>query len=77
MPKRIYVGNLPAATTKGDVEKLFAPYGKVAKVQIEGSGRSLVAYVDMVSDSEASSAIKGLANVKMGAVTLNVNEARP
>lgn len=77
MPKQICISNLPSTATSHEIEKLVAPYGKVAKVQIEGNGRSMVAYVDMVNDAGANSALNGLANAKMGANSLNVNEARP
>lgn len=77
MPQQIYISNLPSTATAKEIEKLMAPYGKVARVQIQGNGRSMVAYVDMVNDTGANSALSGLANAKMGTNSLNVNEARP
>lgn len=77
MVKQISVSNLPGTATTSDIQKLFAPYGKVAKVKMIGFGKVQTAYVDMVTDAEANAAIKGLANAKVGANFLNVNEARP
>lgn len=77
MPKRIYVSNSPATATPSEIQNLFAPYGKVANATIEGNGRNRVAYVGMVSDTEAAAAISDLHNAKMGTATLNVNEGRP
>ena len=39
MAKQISVSNLPGTVTTSEVQKLFTPYGKVVKVQIQGSGR--------------------------------------
>ena len=77
MAKKIYVGNLPGTATQIEVQKLFATYGKVVSVKIEGGGRMAIAYVEMVDDAQASTAIRGLDNAKMGTNILNVNEARP
>ena len=77
MVKQISVCNLPGTTTESEIQKLFAPYGKVVKVQIKWIGKVQTAYVDMISDAQADMALKGLANAKMGTNILNVNEARP
>ena len=77
MAKQLSVENLPFNATASDVQTLFAPYGKVANVTIEGFGKVKTAYVDMVNDAEADTAVKGLAGAKMGTNILNVNEARP
>ena len=77
MTKQIKVTNLPLNTSEKEVETLFLDYGVVARISIKADGRTMVAYVDMVDDAQADSAIKGLANAKMGAQSLNVNEARP
>ncbi len=77
MPKRIYVSSMPESATTREIADLFAPYGKVTHLQIEGYGRARVATVELSSDAEADSALKGLANAKMGSTLLNVNEARP
>lgn len=71
MPKRIYVGNLPADATTSQVKALFAQYGRVTSVSISGSR----ATVEMSSDSQAQTAVNRLQNARLGRNSLNVNEA--
>ena len=77
MAKQLSVTNLPFTATSSDVQNLFTPFGKVAKVKIEGVGKAKTAYVEMVNDGEADTAVKSLAGAKMGTNLLNVAEARP
>ena len=73
--RKLYVGNLSYAVTNRDLEKLFASYGDVEKVNvIEGKG---FGFVEMSHRSEAERAKQGLNGVELKERVLRVNEARP
>ena len=79
--KRIYVGNLPFATTEDDLTALFSSYGKVRKVtvvrdKIDGRPKGF-AFVEMEEDDSALAAIEGLDGSSVGGRTVKVSEARP
>ncbi len=79
MYKRIYVGNLPWATTEAELEQLFAEHGSVRSVRVitdRETGRSRgFAFVEM-AENEAETAIKALDGTELGGRPLRVNEAR-
>ncbi|MGF1604445.1 MAG: RNA recognition motif domain-containing protein [Thermosynechococcaceae cyanobacterium] len=80
----IFVENLPYATHKEDLKKLFTPYGTVMAVMIintpadsetEEEPRGF-AYVNMSSDAEEENAIAELESVEWMGQTLKVNKVR-
>ena len=81
MGKKLYVGNLPHATTDEQLQELFAQVGEVlsAKVIIDRvTGRSKgFGFVEMVNDEDAQNAISRFNGTEFGGRPLTVNEARP
>ncbi len=73
--KSIYIGNLNSSTTDDTLRTAFATFGTVSKVNIV-AGRGF-GFVEMPSDSEAQTAIAGMAGKSIDGNTLTVNEARP
>ena len=73
--KSIYIGNLNSSTTDDTLRSAFANFGTVSKVNII-AGRGF-GFVEMPSDSEAQTAIAGMAGKSIDGNTLTVNEARP
>lgn len=78
--KNIFVGNLDVTTTEGQLRELFASYGTVATVTVAmdrntGTPRGF-AFIEMSDDTEADTAIKGLAGAVLNSRALSVNEAR-
>jgi RNA recognition motif-containing protein len=77
----IYVGNLESTTTADQVRGLFQPHGAVETVMLvkdRDTGRSRgFAFVEMISGSEAETAIHALNGTLMDERRLNINEARP
>lgn len=80
MSKKLYVSNLDYKITQQDLERIFAPYGAVASVQLivdRASGRSKgFGFVEMGSASEAQAAIAGLNGSSIEGRSLNVDQAR-
>ena len=73
--RNLYVGNLSGAVTGDELEKLFADYGDVEKVNIiHGKG---FGFVEMSRRSEADRARQALNGSELKERTLRVNEARP
>jgi RNA recognition motif-containing protein len=81
MSKKLYVGNLSYSTSNSELEQMFAQFGTVNSAQIiedRLTGRSKgFGFVEMSSDEEAQSAIKGLNGRVNDGRSLTVNEARP
>ncbi len=81
MSKKIYVGNLPHATSENELQNLFANYGEVVSAQIitdRATGRSKgFGFVEMSNDAEAQAAIEALNGSELGGRPLTVNEAKP
>lgn len=79
--KRIYVGNLDAATTAGDIQSLFQQFGKVSRAGIicdPETGRSRgFAFVLMGNDREGEDAIRNLNQKPLAGRRLDVKEALP
>lgn len=77
----IYVGNLPYSVTEEQLRDAFAAYGEVSKVSMitdKFTGQSKgFAFVEMVSNSAADAAIKGLNETPMGGRNVKVNQAKP
>lgn len=80
MSKKIYVGNLPWATTSSDLESMFQEFGDVASAEVimdRDTGRSRgFGFVQMPDDGAADSAMNALNGKDMGGRPLVVNEAR-
>ncbi|CAN5686890.1 RNA-binding protein [soil metagenome] len=77
----IYVGSLPHQTTEQELQDLFTPFGKIASIvmmadPMTGQNRGF-AFVDMVVQMEAESAIKQLNHKPFKGRELVVNLARP
>ena len=77
---RLFVANIAFTTTEDELERLFAPYGSVDRVQIitdRDTGRSRgFAFVEMPDAPQAQAAIAGLNGTSLGGRPLTVNEAR-
>ncbi len=80
MAKRIYVGNLPWATTSSDLQELFEQHGAVVAAEViteRATGRSRgFGFVEMESDEAMHAAIEALNGQDMDGRALVVNEAR-
>ena len=80
MAKRIYVGNLPWATTSSDLREMFAQYGDVESAEVVSdreTGRSRgFGFVAMTSDEATAQAIEALNGHELEGRALVVNEAR-
>lgn len=78
---KIYVGNLSYDVTEDSLKQLFEAAGQVTSVTIikdKFSGKSKgFGFVEMASDTEATSAISELNNKEVQGRKLSVSEARP
>ncbi|MDB6166191.1 MAG: recognition motif protein [Lacunisphaera sp.] len=78
---KLYVGNLPFASTAQDLEALFGQVGTVSVVEIifdKFTGRSRgFAFVTMGSGDEAEKAVEKFHGYEMEGRALAVNIARP
>jgi cold-inducible RNA-binding protein len=81
MSTRLYVENLPAATTPRELMNLFAPYGNVVDVNItvhRNDQKPLgFGFVTMVTSEGARAAIQGLHGKQMATRALIVTEVLP
>ena len=79
--KKLYVGNLPYETTESDLQTLFSECGAVESVAIptdRQTGRARgFAFVEMVEEADAQTAISTLNEKEFGGRSLTVNESRP
>jgi len=77
----IYVGNLSYQVTQEDLERTFAEYGTVSRVQLpthRETGRVRgFAFVEMGTDVEEAAAIEALDGAEWMGRDLKVNKARP
>ncbi len=81
MNTKLYVGNLPFATTESDLQTLFAAMGEVSAINIirdraTGQGRGF-AFVEMRDAEGAQRAIGELDKHEFEGRSLTVNEAKP
>jgi len=78
--KRIYVGNLPFASTEDDLREVFGRYGTVASVAIitdRETGRPRgFGFVEMEDAAAADAAIQALDGSDLEGRNLRVNEAQ-
>jgi len=81
MGKKLYVGNLPFSVTEQALQQIFAQAGSVESVRIitdRDTGRAKgFAFVEMVSDQDAATAISTLNGKEYEGRALTVAEARP
>lgn len=81
MTSKLYVGNLPFATTAQELQDLLAATGEVASVEMifdKFTGRSRgFAFVNMATPEDAKKVIDKFHGSEMGGRPLTVNEARP
>jgi RNA recognition motif-containing protein len=81
MEKKLYVGNLPYATTEEDLRELFSQAGTVATVDLikdRDTGNSKgFAFVEMANQSDAEKAITQFNGYTIENRQLKVNLARP
>lgn len=79
MAKKIFVGNLPFATTSEDLKEIFAAYGEVVSANVvtdRATGRSRgFGFVEMES-AGADAAISALNGKELGGRALRVDEAK-
>ncbi|NGX33960.1 MAG: hypothetical protein K1060chlam1_00304 [Candidatus Anoxychlamydiales bacterium] len=77
---KLYVGNLPHATTEQELTDIFAAFGAVVSAKIildRDTGRSRgFGFVEMGSKEEAEKAIEEMNGKEVGGRTIVVNEAR-
>jgi cold-inducible RNA-binding protein len=80
MGKEIYVGNLAFSTDEDALREAFTQFGAVEKVSVitdRETGRSKgFAFVTMVEDEQAKTAIAGLDGKEIEGRTIKVNLAR-
>ena len=76
----MYVSNLSFHTVDGDLRKLFEQFGSVSSAKVitdRETGRSRgFGFVEMDSDAEANTAIKGLNNKEIEGRALSVSVAK-
>lgn len=81
MGKKLYIGNLSYNVDEQSLSDLFSQFGQVESARIitdRDSGRSKgFAFVEMSSDTEATTAIEKLHGTDFSGRNLNVSEAKP
>jgi cold-inducible RNA-binding protein len=81
MTSKLYVGNLPFATTAQEVQDMFSQVGGVAAVDLifdKFTGRSRgFAFINMATPEDAQKAVEKFNGYEMEGRNLTVNEARP
>jgi RNA recognition motif-containing protein len=81
MTSKLYVGNLPFATTAQELQDMFSQHGDVSAVDLiydKFTGRSRgFAFVSMASPEDAKKAMEHFNGFGVGGRNLTVNEARP
>ena len=81
MNKRLFIGNLPYATTEDELRTTFAEAGPVVSATIvtdRETGRSKgFGFVEMETEEAAAAAIEKFNNAELGGRNINVAEAHP
>ena len=77
----IHVGNLAYNVTEDDLRSIFAAFGEVSAVNIvteRSSGQSKgFGFVEMLNNSEADKAMKGLNGSKLKDQFIKLSQAKP
>lgn len=80
MPTKLFVGNMPYAMTKEDLNKLFSEVGTVVSASVifdrETRRSRGFGFVEMSTDEETKKAIETLNEVEVAGRKLIVSEAR-
>ena len=78
---KIHVGNLAYNVTDEDLRDLFASYGEVASANVikeRSSGQSKgFGFVEMLNNSEADKAMKGLNGARLKEHAIKLSQAKP
>jgi cold-inducible RNA-binding protein len=79
MSKRLYVGNLPPATTEDGLMQAFAAWSpaSVTLPAQRGDRETSFGFVEIADDNQAALAITAMNGKEHDGHTLAVNEARP
>lgn len=81
MGKKIYVGNLSFNVDSDQLTQVFSEFGTVDSANVitdRETGRSKgFAFVEMNSDSEATTAIEKLNGMDLSGRAMNISEAKP
>ena len=81
METKLYVGNLPFATTEEELRALFEQAGSVISVEVirdKRTGRSKgFGFIQMSNQEETDKAASMFANYSLGERTIKVGPARP
>ncbi|EDN67042.1 RNA-binding protein [Beggiatoa sp. PS] len=77
----IYVGNLSYSMTEEELKEIFTEYGEISTVNLitdKYTGQSKgFAFVEMVKQADAETAIKELNGKTIKGMSIKVNQARP
>lgn len=77
----IHVGNLAYNVTEDDLKTLFSTFGEVSAVNIikeRSSGQSKgFGFVEMLNNSEADKAMKGLNGIRLKDQAIKLSQAKP
>ena len=75
----LYVGNISYSMTEEELKKAFGQYGEVVSVKIiidKRTGKSKgYGFVEMSSDADADSALKGMNGQELAGRNVKVNKA--
>ena len=76
---KLYVGNIPHATTEEELKAAFTPYGEVVSASIitdkfTGKSRGF-AFVEFADEAQGQAAVDALNGSDMGGRTIKVNKA--
>jgi RNA recognition motif-containing protein len=78
---KIHVGNLAYNVTEDDLRSLFSSFGEVSSVNIvkeRSSGQSKgFGFVEMMNNSEADKAMKGLNGSRVKEQAIKLSQAKP
>ncbi len=78
---KIHVGNLAYNVTEDDLRSIFSSYGEVSSVNIikeRSSGQSKgFGFVEMLNNSEADKAMKGLNGTRVKEQIIKLSQAKP
>lgn len=81
MGKKIYVGNLAFSVDSDQLTQVFSEFGTVDSANVitdRETGRSKgFAFIEMNSDSEATTAISKLNGMDLSGRAMNISEAKP
>jgi RNA recognition motif-containing protein len=80
MTARLYIDNLPPSIREEDLDQMFSMYGRVQYLYLQGeweaSPTSRFAFVDFVTEREATSALEGTRDLVLGGRRINVMLSR-